>query len=60
MLGERTKDIRGADEAEEGEDLVEVVVRLFVIIVGHHGTSRGSVRIRHDRHVNTVLSLTTL
>ena len=35
MLGEHVVDIRGADEAEEEEDLVEVADKSFYIIVGH-------------------------
>jgi len=54
------EDIKCADKAEEAEDLVEVVVKLFAIIVGHQGTTCGSVRIRHACNVNIVLSLTTL
>lgn len=46
------------DEAKEEEDLVEVVDRLFTIIAGCQGTTRGSVRIICTHHVNTALSLT--
>jgi hypothetical protein len=33
VLGERVEDIRGEDEAEEEEDLVEVGDKLFATIV---------------------------
>ena len=53
------EDRRGANEAEEEEDLVGVRRKSFVTIVECWDTTRKSVQIRHTRHVNTVLSLTT-
>lgn len=38
MLGQRTKDIRGADEAEAKEELVEVRDKSFVTILECHHT----------------------
>jgi len=52
------EDIRGVEEVEEKEELVEVMDRLFSIIVGCKGTMHGSVRIRRACHANTAPSLT--
>lgn len=57
-VGEYSEDIRDADEAEEEEDLVEVVDKLFSIILEFHDTMHESVRSRHTHHVDTTLSLT--
>ena len=44
----------------EEEGLLEARVRLFVTTVGHEGTTRGSLRIRHAHDVNIAANLTTL
>jgi len=54
------EDIRNKNEVEAEEDLVEVVDRLFSIIVGHYGTMHGIFRVRHARLINNAASLTTL
>lgn len=51
------EDIRGADEAEEEEDLVEVVDMSFSIIVEHQGITHESVQVRHTRLLSIALSL---
>lgn len=51
--------IKEEDGVEE-EDLVEVANRLFSITMGHQGTMRRSVKIRHTCLVNIIASLTTL
>lgn len=43
MLGERTKDIRGTNEAKEEEDLVEVEDKLFTTISECQDTTHGNV-----------------
>jgi len=58
-VGERAEDIRGEDKAEE-EDLVEVVVMLFVITMGHNATMHKSVRMRHAHPINIASILSTL
>ena len=57
---ERVEVIKEEDGADEEEDLVEVIDRLFSITVEHQGTMRRSVRIRQAHHVNIAASLTTL
>ena len=54
------EDIRNEDKAKKEEDLVEVVVSLFAITVGHKGTMRKSVRTRHACHVNNLANFTAL
>ena len=43
MLGEQKEDIRGADEAEEEEDLREVGDKLFATIVEDQDTTHENV-----------------
>jgi len=57
---EHVEDIRNEDKAKKEEDLVEVVVSLFAITVGHKGTMRKSVRTRHACHVNNLANFTAL
>lgn len=52
--------IKEENEAAEEEDLVEVTNKLFSITAEHQGTTGGSVRTKHTRHVNTSASVTTL
>jgi len=56
-LGQREVNIRGADEDEEEEDLVEVWDRPFVTTMKEKDTTRETSQIRHVFHVVIVLIL---
>ncbi len=47
------EDIKVKDEAEEEEDLVEIVVKLSATTLDNWGTTNERARTLHTNHINT-------